>query len=46
MDNVSSIFDWQMLILFGPSLAVVVIFAYLLWSDKRYYKKRDKSENK
>ena len=46
MYNTSSFFDWQMLMLLGPSLAVVVIFAYLLWSDDRYYKRREKSANK
>lgn len=47
MDNTSSFIDWQMLMLFGPSMAVMLIFAYLLWSDNRYYKqKREKTANK
>ena len=46
MYNTSSFIDWQMLMLFGPSMAVMLIFAYLLWSDNRYYNKREKTANK
>lgn len=46
MDTISSIFDWQVLMLLTPSLLVIAIFSYLLWSDGHYYKKKEKTANK
>ncbi|MCQ2244860.1 MAG: hypothetical protein MJZ32_11470 [Bacteroidaceae bacterium] len=37
---------WSILLLSIPTLIGLAIFGYLLWSDSRYYKGKDKSVNK
>lgn len=35
---------WQFLLLSSPCLIGIAIFAYLYWSDERYYKKQEKEK--
>lgn len=39
MSNISSLFDWQILLLICPFIICIAIFCGLLWSDSRHYKK-------
>ena len=46
MADISILFDWQVLLLISPTLYALSIFGYILWSDHRYYKKKERSANK
>ena len=38
--NITSIFDWHMLLLICPLVAGIVIFAFLTWSDRQHDRRR------
>ena len=44
MHDISSLFDWQILLLISPFIISVAIFCGLLWSDSRHYKKLRQKE--
>lgn len=46
MADISILFDWQDLLLISPTLYGLSIFGYILWSDHRCYKKKEKLANK
>ncbi|MCQ2258487.1 MAG: hypothetical protein MJZ41_10920 [Bacteroidaceae bacterium] len=42
MHDISSLFDWQILLLISPFIISIAIFCGLLWSDSQHSKKRQK----
>lgn len=38
--NITSIFDWHMLLLICPLVAGIAIFAFLTWSDRQHDRRR------
>ena len=46
MTKLSSLFNWQVLLLISPLILGLAIFCYLLWSDSRYDRKQRQKRKK